>query len=61
MKLIFAFIFALFSFAIIGCQEKGPAEKAGAKADKSYQSIKDKVQNKGKAQKAGEKIDKALE
>jgi len=50
-----------FTFTATGCKEKGPAEKAGEKVDKTVDKMKDAVDPKGPAEKAGEKIDKALD
>jgi hypothetical protein len=44
-----------------GCEsEKGPAEKAGEKIDKTVKDAKDTVSPPGPGQKAGENIDKAV-
>lgn len=42
-----------------GCEEKGPAEKAGASVDNAVQSAKDTVSPPGPAEKAGRAVDKA--
>lgn len=39
-----------------GCEEKGPAEKAGERIDKAA----DALNPKGSAEKLGEKVDKAV-
>ncbi len=54
---------AMFSttFAVAGCREKGPAEKAGEKLDKAGEKISDTLDPKGPAEKAGRKVDKALD
>lgn len=46
---------------VSGCQEKGPAEKAGEKIDEAAEKIGDALDPKGPAEKAGEKIDDALD
>ena len=47
--------------SVESCREKGPAEKAGEKVDKSIEKVKDAVDPKGPLEKAGEKVDKALD
>jgi hypothetical protein len=49
---------ALAGFA--GCEDKGPAEKAGAAVDKGVQDVKDTVNPPGAGEKAGRAVDKAL-
>ena len=44
-----------------GCREKGPAERAGDKVDRTIDKIEDKLDPKGPAEKAGEKIDRAVD
>ncbi|MBA4743568.1 MAG: hypothetical protein H2060_12775 [Azoarcus sp.] len=52
----------LFPLAmLVGCDEPGPAEKAGAKIDESVESVKDAVDPDGPAENAGEEIDEAVE
>ena len=46
---------------LVGCEEKGPAERAGEKVDRTLDKIEDKLDPKGPAEKAGEKIDRAVE
>ncbi|MFZ5493392.1 MAG: hypothetical protein ACOY6E_12945 [Pseudomonadota bacterium] len=51
---------AVACFALAGCGEKGPAEKAGEQIDKAVEQTKDAVQDAGQqgpAEKAGEAID----
>jgi hypothetical protein len=62
MKLTLLLSLCLFPLvaSVISCKEKGPAEKAGEKIDKTVEKVKDAVDPKGPAEKAGEKIDKAL-
>lgn len=43
-----------------GCEEKGPAEKAGAKVDQGVQNVKDAVNPPGPGEKAGRAVDKAV-
>jgi len=43
-----------------GCREKGPAERAGEKVDRTMDKIEDKLDPKGPAEKAGRKIDRAI-
>lgn len=49
---------ALLAFA--GCEEKGPAEKAGESIDKGIQNAKDAVTQPGPGEKAGRAVDKAV-
>ena len=49
---------ALAAFA--GCEDEGPAEKAGASIDKGVQDVKDTVNPPGAGEKAGREVDKAL-
>ena len=48
-----------------GCEEQGPAEKAGKDIDrameKTEENVKDALDKDGAAEKAGEKLDKATE
>lgn len=45
----------------VGCEHKGPVEKAGEKIDQAAESAKDKLNPEGSAEKAGRKIDQAVE
>ena len=49
----------LVSFALVGCEQKGPMEKAGENVDQAGKDLKDAVNPKGPMEKAGEKIDNA--
>ena len=42
-----------------GCEEKGPAEKAGEKLDNAASRARDAINPKGPAEKLGEKLDNA--
>lgn len=44
-----------------GCEQKGPAEKAGESIDKAAQDAKDAVSPPGPVEKAGREVDKALQ
>ena len=44
-----------------GCREKGPAERAGEKLDRTVDKLEDKLDPKGPAEKAGRKIDRAID
>ncbi len=50
----------IVSVALVGCEPKGPAEKAGENLDKAGTNIKNAVDPRGPAEKAGDKIDNAL-
>ncbi len=44
---------------VAGCEEKGPAEKAGEKLDNAASRASDALNPKGPVEKLGEKIDRA--
>jgi hypothetical protein len=57
----FAALLLIGAFAILaGCEDKGPAEKAGESIDKGIQNAKDVVNPPGPGEKAGREVDKAL-
>jgi hypothetical protein len=43
----------LVSAMLVGCEEKGPAQKAGESVDKGVQNLKDSVDPRGPAEKVG--------
>lgn len=45
---------------VVGCQEKGPAEKAGEKIDNAANRASDALNPKGPVEKLGEKVDNAV-
>jgi hypothetical protein len=45
---------------LVGCESKGPAEKAGESIDKGVKDVKDAVNPPGPTEKAGRAIDNAL-
>ena len=45
---------------VVGCESKGPAERAGASIDRGVQNAKDAVTPPGPVEKAGRSVDKAL-
>jgi len=45
--------------AVVGCEAKGPAERAGESIDKGVQNAKDAINPPGPAKKAGRAIDNA--
>ena len=45
---------------VVGCESKGPAERAGASIDKGVQNAKDAINPPGPAEKAGRALDKAI-
>jgi hypothetical protein len=59
-KLGLAAMTLLLSGMLLGCEEKGPAQKAGENLDKAGQNLKDSVDSRGPAEKAGDKLDKAV-
>lgn len=46
---------------LVGCEPKGPAEKAGEKIDNAARETKDTLDPRGPAEKVGDKIDKGVE
>ena len=46
--------------ALVGCEEKGPAQKAGEGLDKAARDLRNSVDPRGPAEKIGEKIDNAM-
>jgi hypothetical protein len=61
---VFPFVPSLFMLgalaAFAGCEDKGPAEKAGESIDRGVQNAKDAVNPPGPTEKAGRAVDKAL-
>jgi hypothetical protein len=47
----------LTAFALAGCEDKGPVQKAGERIDRAVDDLK----GKGPAEKAGERVDKAVD
>jgi hypothetical protein len=45
---------------LVGCESKGPAQKAGENIDKGIQDAKDTVNPPGPSEKAGRSLDKAI-
>lgn len=59
----FASFSALLVAAVVGlagCEQKGPAEKAGENLDKAGQNIKDAVIPPGPGEKVGRAVDKVV-
>lgn len=54
------FFAVAFSFSLVGCHDKGPAQQAGEDIDQKVDQIKSAV-NPGPAQQAGQKIDSAVQ
>jgi predicted small lipoprotein YifL len=46
---------------VTGCQEKGPAEKAGQAVDRAAEKARDAVDPAGPVEKAGRAVDKAVD
>ncbi|WP_435019297.1 hypothetical protein TA3x_001219 [Tundrisphaera sp. TA3] len=44
---------------LAGCEQKGPAERAGENIDQAGKNLKDAVDPRGPAEKIGDKIDNA--
>jgi hypothetical protein len=47
----------LFAGMLVGCEPKGPAERAGESLDNAGKDLKNAVNPKGPGEKAGEKLD----
>jgi hypothetical protein len=45
---------------LLGCEEKGPAQRAGENIDNAGKDLKNSLDPRGPGEKAGEKVDKAL-
>lgn len=59
-KLALAASVLLVSFALVGCEEKGPMQKAGEGVDQAGKDIKNSVDPRGPMEKAGDKVDNAV-
>jgi hypothetical protein len=62
-KLFIVLLLASFTI-IVGCQPKGPAEKAGERVDEVGENIKDgeaPLKERGSMEDAGEAVDEAVE
>ena len=59
-KLALAASTLLVSVALVGCEEKGPAQKAGENVDQAGKDLKNAVNPKGPMEKAGGEMDKAV-
>lgn len=49
------------SLVLVGCETKGPAERAGEKIDEAADAAVDAVDPRGPMEKAGDKLDEAGE
>ena len=49
----------LIAGLLVGCEPKGPAERAGENLDKAGTNLKNAVDPRGPAEKVGDKIDEA--
>ena len=57
-KFLFAMMFAAsMSFAMVGCEEEGPAERAGEDIDRQTENTREEMNDK--AREAGEEIEEA--
>lgn len=45
---------------VVGCESKGPAERAGASIDRGVQNAKDAIAPPGPTEKAGRALDRAV-
>jgi hypothetical protein len=53
-------VLSTMTLVLVGCEDKGPAEKAGESIDKGVQNAKDAVNPPGPVEKAGRAVDKAV-
>ena len=59
-KFVLAASALLISVAIVGCEQKGPMEKAGEGVDNAGKDLKNAVDQRGPMEKAGDKVDEAV-
>ena len=59
-KLAMGALTFLFAGMLIGCEPKGPAERAGENLDKAGQNVKNAVDPRGPGEKLGDKVDQAV-
>jgi hypothetical protein len=52
---------AAVAFGTVGCESKGPAERAGEKLDKAADKVSDAIHPKGPVEKAGRAVDRAVD
>ena len=57
---VFALLVGVAVSVSTGCQEKGPAEKAGQAIDRAAEKAKDAVHPPGPVEKAGREVDKTI-
>ena len=50
----------LVSVALVGCEEKGPVQKAGEGVDNAAKDVKNSLDPRGPMEKAGDKVDQAV-
>lgn len=63
MKNILIFVFSVLLLGSIGCQNKGPVEKAGERVDEMIDNAKEGeniLKEKGPMEKMGESIDESV-
>lgn len=58
-KLLALFAFIALLAGAVGCEKKGPMEKAGEAVDKAAEDVKDAFKKDGPMEKAGEALDDA--
>jgi hypothetical protein len=51
----------VLTLGLSACEQEGPAERAGEKADAAAERAKETLDPKGPAERAGEKADEAME
>ena len=60
MRSVQLFMGLVLVITTTGCEQKGPAEQAGANVDKAAKDMGNALNPKGPAEKAGEKLDNAM-
>lgn len=60
MKNLFLVLICVGALALVACERKGPAEKAGEKVDAAAEKVKNTLNPEGPAEKAGKKIDNVV-
>lgn len=58
-KILSTTVVLMLLFVAVGCENQGPAEKAGEKIDNTMEEVRDKSEDM--TEKAAEKIDDAME